>query len=104
MYTVGNNDYGQLGNRSHVGSSTPVRVNALDLHKVTHAAYGQNHCLAITEQVCEHVRCVGGLGLHKVTHAANGQNHCLAITEQVCEGVRGGGAGPVQGHTCSLWP
>ena len=72
MYTVGNNDYGQLGNRSHVGSSTPVRVNALDLHKVTHAAYGQNHC--------------------------------LAITEQVCEGVRGGGAGPVQGHTCSLWP
>lgn len=67
MYTAGSNDNGQLGTKitrspsmqANGGAAAvppdcswkPLRVNALDLHKVQHASAGQSHVLAVTEQV-----------------------------------------------------
>lgn len=48
LFTAGDNQNGQLGNKHSSGSVT--RVDALDLYKIKHASYGQAHALAVTDQ------------------------------------------------------
>lgn len=69
LYTCGANDSGQLGvkgggggaaaggSSSTEGTAPPVRVDALDVYKVVHAAYGEGHALAVTDGVSEMNDC-----------------------------------------------
>lgn len=51
VYMMGSNDQGQLGNKERTTRLTPERVNTLDLYRVVHLALGQQHSLALTEEV-----------------------------------------------------
>ena len=53
-----------------------MRVKALDLYKVQHAAAGQSHMLVVTQQVrCAHAEGRGG---------GPGQSYMLVVTQLVC--------------------
>lgn len=47
---MGMNDAGQLGVKAKEMQNVPMRVNALEMYRITHIAVGLNHVLAITEQ------------------------------------------------------
>lgn len=51
VYMMGNNDQGQLGNKERTTRLAPERVRALDLYRVVHLSLGQQHSLALTEEV-----------------------------------------------------
>ncbi|KAJ7531965.1 hypothetical protein O6H91_14G067000 [Diphasiastrum complanatum] len=48
LFTTGNNDAGQLGEKSLKTQYSPVRVASLDTHTITHVACGQAHTVAVT--------------------------------------------------------
>ena len=49
MYVTGSNDSHQLGTKSAEPAFEPIRVAALDMHSIRHAACGLSHTLAVTE-------------------------------------------------------
>ena len=75
VYMMGNNDQGQLGNKERTTRLTPERINALDLYRVVHLALGQQHSLALTEEVL----------INPVLNGLHVLRHCILETKSTHE-------------------
>ncbi|KAK3089327.1 hypothetical protein FSP39_002760 [Pinctada imbricata] len=104
MYSCGNNDYGQLGQKNSSSTTTRFeKVESLTNMTVTQVVVGANHCLALTsagevfswgdnskgqlgrgpvsQAEQRNTKLVKDLAIYNTVQIASGAYHCLALTD-----------------------